>query len=417
MSEILFVFFCGAIIWIQYQKEKNMINLISLLAAPYMILVPLNNFFMVRNGFYKIGDSVLLMVGSSITVFFLGTLFITPKKLPKLSESDNDIRYDKYNIKNMSSFILFVDFFCLLKFLRLYKDGMFSGANIDSAEGIMGTGTAGHLMLSCYCVLPIVFMYWLDHKKEIRNLIAVILFALVSFSTFVKYNIISIFVCIFIFVCIYKKSLLKRMFFSLGVFTIAVFVLNYFITFTAKQIKVGAVFYTNHFWTYASGSLIYDNYIFDPGFNTDLSFGYRILSLIFAFPNMFIQKVTGGGYAFPAASGGNRIIGSNGATSNVTDAFGFLFPSKASVEEYLFYYIFIFMLGLVFARLYEKAKLRAEYFDTFIVNLLVFFVFFSFFGSFYIHAAPWEILIDSFILPSVFLKKSQILEGKLVFIK
>lgn len=132
---------------------------------------------------------------------------------------------------------------------------------------------------------------------------------------------------------------------------------------------------------------------------------------------MFIQKISGGHYMFPSLYGGSRVIGTNDSITNITDAFEYLFPSKASLNEYVVYYTFILFIGILFERLYVKAKFKDMYFNTFIVNLLVFFVFFSFFGSFYIHEEPWETLIYALVIPNVFFRKSRILEGKIVFLR
>ena len=72
MITLIFFAIIGAIIYIQYKREKNVINLVSLLMAPYAVLVFLNNFFMYKIGFNKIEDEVLVMLLLTFICFFLG---------------------------------------------------------------------------------------------------------------------------------------------------------------------------------------------------------------------------------------------------------------------------------------------------------------------------------------------------------
>ena len=78
---------------------------------------------------------------------------------------------------------------------------------------------------------------------------------------------------------------------------------------------------------------------------------------------------------------------------NVTDAFGYLYPAKGDVGEHILYFFIMIVLGAMFSSAYVRAKRRDSLFNTYIVNLITYFVFFSFFGTFYINPGPWEMLI------------------------
>ncbi len=64
----------------------------------------------------------------------------------------------------------------------------------------------------------------------------------------------------------------------------------------------------------------------------------------------------------------------------------------------------LFILGALMAYIYKKHMKSSMYYDVFIVNFLCYFVFFSFFGTFSINSAPWEILIYSIFIPNLFIK-------------
>ena len=69
---ILFIFASIIVVCLQRKREENWINLISILVAPYVILVFLNNFFIYKVGFYKINDNVLIMLICSFYLFYIG---------------------------------------------------------------------------------------------------------------------------------------------------------------------------------------------------------------------------------------------------------------------------------------------------------------------------------------------------------
>ena len=71
---------------IQTKREGNFINLASLLMAPYIAFVFINNFFFYKRGFYKISDAVLLMILSAFVCFFISGLMIFPGEFPKIYE-------------------------------------------------------------------------------------------------------------------------------------------------------------------------------------------------------------------------------------------------------------------------------------------------------------------------------------------
>lgn len=412
MATIVFLVISFLMVMIQYKREKNVVNLVSLLIMPYFVLVFFNNFFFYRLGFYKITDRVLWMILASFVAFFIGSCLVAPSKTPVIFEEDNEERYEKYNIRAMTNALLLIAIVGLAKVVQLVIQGQFSGDRFNDAEGLMGSGLVGHLLLVSYSILPIVFLYWLDHKKEITCLIATILIIGVTFTSLVKYNVIGVVVGLFIFTTMYKKSLLRRGVILMLSIVIVIFVGNYFLGFYLRDVNVASSFYINHFWVYASGSPIYDDYIFDPGINTDLSIGYKMMTFLMAFPNMFIKRIFGGDGLFPHLKKSFLPIGVNyGQVSNVTDAFGYLYPAKGNVYEQILYFIVIFMLGLVFSHAYMKGKMKRAYFNTFVVNLITYFVFFSFFGTFYINPGPWEMLIYSAIVPSLFLRETNIRRG------
>ena len=410
---IIFLIVSIIIILLQYYRERNIVNCVSLLVAPYVVIIFLNAMIFERLGFYKIRNEVLIMILTSIIVFFVGTMIATPKTIPKIYEEDNYNRYNKYNITLMTNFVFVIGSIGLIKLIMLIRTGGFK-TDFDGMEGIMGNGIVGHLLLISYSLIPIIFLYWLDHKKEIKCLFSVVLILGVTFSTFIKYNIIGVIISLFIFTTMYKKSVLKKAIIIMVAVVVVIFVGNYALGFALRSITVDNSFYLNHLWVYAGGSVLYDNSIFTGNVINNQSVLYRLCIFLFALPNMFIKKFNNGIGIFQHIRKPFLNIGiEHGMESNVVDAFGYLFPYKLGVGEIIIYYILIFLLGVVFTKIYVKSKRRNKYFNMVACNFLTYFVFFSFFGTFYINSGPWEILVYSAFIPYIFLKNNNILYGKI----
>lgn len=385
----------------QRWKEGNWVNLISVFMGPYIPLVFLNNFFVYKNGFDKINDDVLVMILTSFIVFFSGSLLFKVKKNSTNKEEDNVSKLSRYDFKKMQTFLIFIGLIGIVKIIILYLQGSFS-SNIDDVEGVMGGGAIGHLLLASYSLLPIYFMYW-TYNRKLTILMPIILIMIVTFSSFVKYNIIGLFVSFFLFLALYRKSVLKRSLLILVSFVGVVFYVNYAISFVVVGNDMTTQFILNHFWMYIAGSLIYDNYIFLYGIRPGIGVFYKLGTFIFALPNMFLEK-TFDFKLFPHVRQEDLSISDFGETSNVVDAIGYLYPSKCDVLEVIIFYVILFILGALMAYIYKKHMKSSKYYDVFIVNFLCYFVFFSFFGTFYINSAPWEILIYSIFIPKLFIK-------------
>lgn len=401
MITAIFLIVTVSLIVFQRHREGRWLNLISLLMAPYVIIVFFNNYFIYKLGFYEISDDVLLMLLMAFIAFFSGTLVFKYKAKPH-AEDRNEKMLQRYDMKKIKLFLYIVGIVGLLKAFFLYRQGAFLSEMADDSEGIMGNGIVAHMLLATYAVLPIYFLNW-TYKKGLVNLIPVILVIIVAFSSFVKYNVIGPIVSLFIFVSIYKSSLMKKASATMISFVIIFFVLNYAIGFAISGVsdEIGSSFYMGHFWKYFSGSLIYDNYIFTTGIRVDTSIFYKLMTYLCALPNMFLFKLFGIAI-FPHVGQDMRDVSDFGEGSNVVDAIGYLYPSKGEFSDDLIYMLVFFFIGILFSYLYKFHLERKMKFDTFITNFMTYFVFLSFFAPFYVLTNPWEIIIWSIFLPPLF---------------
>lgn len=400
MLTFLFLFIAIAIVLYQRLREGRWINLLSLLMGPYIVIVLFNNLLVYKLGFYKISDEVLLMLSSAFIVFFIGTLPFK-FKIYNFTENKNIENLSRYNIKAIRIFLYVVGILGILQIILLYRQGLIFSAGIDD-EGVMGNGPIGHLLLASYSVLPIYFFYWTYHKK-IVDLIPVIMVLIVAFSSMIKYNVLGPIISIFIFVCLYRKSLLKKSIVIFSSFLVLFFVANYALGFAIAGVDVDPTFYLGHFWAYFAGSLIDDNYIFTTGINASVSIFDKIMIFLMALPNMFIKVIDGSSYySYSILEWKDYPISNFGESSNVIDVIGFLYPSFGDLGDIICFLIVIFLLSLLISYIYIKFCSQRNKYSTFITAFLTYFIFLDFYSPFFVLPGPWEILIWTLIIPKFF---------------
>lgn len=401
MLTILFLAITISMIVFQRYREGRWLNLISLLMVPYAIIVFFNNFFVYKLGFYKISDNVIAMLLMAFVAFFLGTL--TFKYEPKpYAEDNNTTILQRYDLKKIKRFLYIVGILGVLQAFLFYKQGVFL-SDIDDSEGLMGNGPIGHLLLASYSVLPIYILYW-TYNKTIEGLIPILLILLVAFSSLIKYNVLGPVITIFIFISLYRKSLLKKASLGMILFVVLIFISNYALGFAISGSDVDPKFYLGHFWVYFAGSTIYDNNIFTTGIRVDYSIFYKLMTFFFALPNLFIKKLFGESL-FPHEGQDFRDISDFGEDSNIVDLIGYLYPSKGDGMDIVLFLLVVFFTGVLFSFLYKKSLSSKSHFNTFIANFLTYYVFLAFYAPFFVLSAPWEIIIWALILPPLFYKR------------
>ena len=401
-----FIIIVSTLIYLSYKENKTFINLITLLFAPYLLIIPINNWFFSESGFYYINNESILSILISMLAYFLGA-YLIKNKYDISSLPINKSILGSYNMKRMTKVLYFIAIIALLKLIYSIKSGAFNSDNLDDTEGLMGHGPIGHILLIGYIITPFVFLYW-TYKKKFFYLLPVILIIICSFASLVKYHVIGLVIMIYLFVGLYRRDLFIKGGISLISLIVFLFIFNYALTFFIHDASVDNSFFVNHFWKYASGSIIYQNYIVDNTVFGDSSIFYRLLSYICTLPNMFLSLI--GIKLFPKEEYIQTLdLSYIGEEGNVVNAFGDLYPSAPTFIDLLVYIGIIFLIGLVSKFIYvkriKKALIKP---DMFLVVFLTYFVFLTFFGTYAALPAPWELLVWSIIIPPFFLKNKKI---------
>lgn len=410
---LLFVLVCAIFIWVSYNINGRILNIPTVFFAPYVFIIIINNYVMSRYGFYEISTDTINML--LIAAFFvsIGSILadIIRKKRSNvhLYYEQSDEKFNYYKFKKMLWYVIVVEAITIIRFLlTLFSEGAIYVVS-DAYESGLLRGPLGHLFLTIYPLLPLLFYYWLKHRKDWLYLFASCFGLCLFFLTFVKYHSIGLVVITFFFVSLEDRKYFKKGLFLVLGLAVGFFVLNYFVSFTARG-TTGLLkenYYLEHLWNYIAGSLIYDNYIFTLGVRPGVSVLYKLMSFIMTPLNLVLNKL-GFEMICPHIALPFLSVGLNGERGNVVDAFGYLYPSHGNIFDYAFYIVALVFIGFAFTCIYNKGlKLKKKY----AISLSIFlsmFVFFSFFGTFYVSIVPYEMLLWSTVMLKIFDKRFKV---------
>lgn len=401
MSEFFFAFIIGILLLVDYFKNRELISPFILLATPYIFVILINNLFAYNFGFYKIDGKVIKMIALGLVSFFIGTSVIISSKKQLNNRSERLLScLDKYHIKSMLYFVIFIETINMIRIIYvIINNGM---SWILSNEGYLTSGIGGHLLLILYSLVPILFYYWLCNKTKKIYLFVTILAIILFFTTFVKYHVICFVFVVFLYVVIQDNKYFKQGIIIILVSCISLFILNYLISFIISNVynDVNNNFYVYHFWKYLAGGLINDNAIFNYNLNSEYSIFYRLSTIIFAYPNMFITGFGGNKVFPPLGIVMSPVCFLYNESSNVIDFIGYMYPSNGDYFEILMFIVVMLVFGIVVQLLYVKFKKSSL--NIMVCVVLSFFCFYSFYSVYGTLSQTWEILFGSILIPKIF---------------
>ena len=386
---------------------SSLLNVFTIFAAPYLIMVLLNQLVGVSLvGMYYISDPVMLMLFGAISAYFLGCLPLL-KKIDINDDYSLKSRFEQYNMRAMVVVLFIIGSLVVLRAVLATGSESFDVDDFDTSTESVLSGPIAHIRLIGYALMPIVLLWGIETKQKMA-IVGIVLMLVGTFSSFKKNSIFCMLVTLVIFVALYRKKLTRPMICALVALVPVLFFLNYYIGFFVRGAaeNVTGEFYIRQFFTYSSGSLVYDNYVFDGGVRVGVSLVEKCLIFLFALPNMFFNKLFGF-QLFTHQKQAFLPICESGSTSNVTDFIGYMYPSKGSTVEIIGFLMFFCVLGFVVSAIVNSLISRNKTrFSTGLAIFLSEFLFFSFFGTFYINPTPWESLVLSGIIPWLFLKRT-----------
>ena len=391
----------------EYYLHHKIITVVTVMILPYMFILPINNYIAVHYGFYPISDNVVFMLLVAFLFIFLGSVLssiLGGKPEQRVSiEADAVEKFPMYHMDLMKWYVIAVEIILLIKlFYILYAHG-FAYLADDAAESNFISGIAGHLFLTIYPLIPILFYYWLKNKRQILFLFLSFMGLIFAFLSFTKYHSIGLIILIYLFVALEDRKYVKKGALALVIAAVGIFVINYVLGFFSRNVlgNVSGDFYLMHLWKYIGGSCIHDNTIFTSGQNIGVGYGYKLLYCVFPFINMILIGAFGTGLDIPVKIPFD-VVADNGETTNVLDFIGFMFPSEGGAGNYLAFAVIMIMFGLILSYIYNVQARKRQLFSVLACIIMTFFCFLSFFGIFASRSMIWELMLWSVIMPMIF---------------
>lgn len=399
----VFILLCLACNLLVRIIHRSWINPFAVMSIPYIFIVSFNKLFGEGLGFFPITDESLFVIILGLMSVAVGILIVDVLSSRRftLTVPNNQIaQLRNYNIDAMLYYSLGVEVLGVLKLSVIVFQFGLSGL---VREGALVSGLFGHLLLSIYPIQPILLFAWFNNKRKLPYVGSVLLTAVLLFASFVKYHVISYVVTCFFFLVLSNRKYLKKGTVILITLAVAFFVTNYVIDFIVKQVfsSVSSSFYINHLWKYVAGAVINSDAYLSGAMGGGETIHYKALSFIFAFPNMFITKIATDPF-FPHTGCSLVPVSIVGEESNVVDAITYMFTidgDAISRFEFMLYYVFF---GMIIEAIFVGALSHKGRLHTTLSTVLSFFVFFSFFGTFYVNSMPWEVCIYSVLITHLF---------------
>lgn len=402
-------------IWFEYKVDERLINVVSVITIPYIIVITINNFFAVKYGFFQISNKTILMELLGLFSIFIGTIIINHRKTILIGKYEKEYstneKFQFYKMDAMRNYCIIIEILCYLRLIYFVRRHGFSYLSRDGVENFL-SGPIGHAYYTIYILLPILLYYWLKNKTQISFLIVALAGGALSFFSFTKYHIIGLLILCYLFISLEDYHYIKKGAVVVAGFIILAFVSNYIIGFINSRVihSVNRNFYVNHLWKYIGGSVINSNIVFQRGLNEQADFIDKLLKCIVPLPNMFLMAIFGTEITFSNIHLGYEYVGKTylGETSNAIDFIGYMFPSKGDVFDVIIFSVIMCMFGMLSAYLYNKSVKNK---NSFYITICVYFTFFlalAFFGEFATKSMTWELLVWSAILPKLFDRRIKI---------
>ncbi|WP_164667662.1 DUF6337 family protein [Virgibacillus doumboii] len=398
---LLFLFVITSLL----NTNNGLFNVNFLVMGPFVILIVINNWFAARYGFYTINNDVITITAFVIILFYTGSLFcrfILGQSIVKQSINKDY----QLNIKLIKVYVVIVLLLRLVELLIKFFTGGLAYMTSNDFETMRLNGPIGHLFISAYPLLAVLFYNGLKEKNKI-NILIVSLGIFLAFLSFTKYHVISMVLLIYLYISFKNKVYFLKGGIITLVSVIALFILGYLGSFLIKDSNVDALFYPYHTWGYIAGGTINFNLITTQGLS-----GYNIIDWLInsfmALPNMFINYFYGHSINPEYIELGFRQIGNyygqSPISSNVVNFIGLTY----ALENILLFILIMFLLGFISEFIFNLAVYRKEENLKLFASVFMTFCLLLFFGNYFSLSMTWELLIYSFLLPGLFKKRRNI---------
>ena len=269
---------------------KSMVTSYMTIMLPYVIIAALNNIIFVHFGFIPVENNTVALIMIASLFFYIGMMFVSRVNITLNGKGNKLI----LNIKWVYRYVSVVIIIRILEIIYRVRAVGFGNLSNDDFSLMINHGITGHLMLSIFPLMPVIFFYWLEGRKKNTRLILLYgIYIAVCFVETEKAQVIAPIIAAFLY-CVYKneKYLTKGLlyiFISVPIFFMGNYAIKFLLQGSYSTIPLR--YYLYRLWNYIAGGIINTNTLLKMDVTTN-AFDY-LLDVIFAFPNMITNRLFG----------------------------------------------------------------------------------------------------------------------------
>ena len=277
---------------------QKRISSFAIIMAPYIMIVFLNNLVATRFGFIRVTENTMVMVLFGCFFFFVGNcvihlLFNDSSSIIRKIPSDSEA--DLLSVQRIKFYVTAALLIRVLQIGVLFLKYGLEGIVANDFALMVTRGPIGHLMISVFPLIPVLFYHWLLDKRDVLSLFLTVLYFVLAFVETEKVQVLTILIAVFLY-CVFKnQAYLVRGGIIAGALIAALFMGNYAMKFILQGYysKITGDYYVYRLWNYIAGSLINTRAVTDMFAAIRVNGIDYLVDVLLALPNLFIKGLTG----------------------------------------------------------------------------------------------------------------------------
>lgn len=412
----MMILFIAAIVFlmgmtIKQRLDRSIFNDYLIVIGPYVVILLINNMFMVQHfSFYEISRDAQIAILIAETAYLSGSIggsLLTNRYINTYHRMQ--VQQEETLFLHFGGACLYTVFACMTVAVHICTQILrlgLSNVTQNDFEALKLSGISGHLFISVYALVPIIF-YEAVQRKSWIGFGTCALAMLCAFSTFVKYNVILMLLIIGLYYVIRKPEAMKKAILLLAGGIVLLFAGNYAMLFLTQAADTNNMlrFLISHLWMYISSGTMMMNYTIG-----NIGVHYTVLDFFIqsfgAVPNMFLSVVSNFQFqtvhSFSSVLDGMQRMSSTGEMSNALSVLAMLYSDGGNIPSFS---IIMAVWGCVTSVAMQWTKLHCTHRVETVGVIFLAYSMLSFFGNYWELTMPWEMLVYALLFSVLFDKK------------
>ena len=394
---------------------KRYISSFTLIILPYIAIVLINNLFISGFGFYRVtGDTMCILLIAGIIFYFAAAgASVVQSRGGVCAAAGSALLPNVFNMKRVSAFVSAVLMIRLVQLVGLFLRHGLSGIIANDFRLLLARGIIGHLMISVFPLIPLLFYEWLtDRRKNRYYLLLTLVYFFFAFIETEKAQVLSVSIAVFLYCVFMNEKYLVRGALILVSLVVVFFIGNYVMKLILQGFisKVTNDYYIYRLWNYIAGGIINSRILTEENVIIHTDALDYLADVLLSFPNMILGGLTGSSvgpdvlHDFPLITKFIRVTnytsGYRSQTGNVLSTISYAY-GNGSLPAFA---LVMALWGAVSESIMGLVRRAADNRHFLFVCSYMTFSFLSFFGSYYTGPSFTERLLYCVLWAFVFHK-------------